>query len=249
MDVSTWSENGYLRVEQFFDEGEVEDLSRWVSEVERSADGAGPTWHHREETDQGVRLSRSENFVPYHEGLRTLLTSGRVTAALAELFGEEPVLYKEKINYKYPGGGGYAAHQDAPAYSHVRHHITCLIPIDAATEESGCLWFAPGLHRRGLLDVDNRGCLPDAVSRSLQWVPAPAAAGDILFFSSLAPHWSGPNRTAAPRRVLYVTYNALSDGDWRTRYYTDKQRVLDRPDAREAGRISTIGHFQGKTIP
>ena len=39
--------------------------------------------------------------------------TGRVIEAVGELLGEPAVLYKEKINYKYPGGGGYAAHQEA----------------------------------------------------------------------------------------------------------------------------------------
>ncbi len=30
--------------------------------------------------------------------------------------------------------------------------------------------------------------------------------------------------TAAPRRVLYVTYNRLSEGDHRQRYYADKRK-------------------------
>ena len=31
-----------------------------------------------------------------------------------------------------------------------------------------------------------------------------------------------PNLTAAPRRVLYLTYNLASHGDHRARYYADK---------------------------
>ena len=52
---------------------------------------------------------------------------------LAQLFGEAAVVMKEKLNYKHPGGGGYAPHQDFAAYDFGSTHITCAIAIDAAT--------------------------------------------------------------------------------------------------------------------
>ena len=45
-------------------------------------------------------LCRVENFIPYHDGLRALLTDGDVMRILHELMGEAPVLFKEKINAK-----------------------------------------------------------------------------------------------------------------------------------------------------
>ena len=102
---------------------------------------------------------RSENFVPYHTNMKAIVTTGKVLDVVSELMTEPAVLYKEKINYKYPGGGGYAAHQDAPAYEFVNFHITCLISVDPATSESGCLYFAPGMHQEGFIALDEKGCV------------------------------------------------------------------------------------------
>jgi len=54
--------------------------------------------------------------------------------------------------------------------------------------------------------------------------PVQTDPGDVIFFDSFVPHASGPNRTAAPRRVLYVTYSRACDGDHRARYFADKRR-------------------------
>jgi hypothetical protein len=54
--------------------------------------------------------------------------------------------------------------------------------------------------------------------------PVPTQPGDVVFFDSYTPHASGPNLTAEPRRVLYITYNRLSAGDLRARYYADKRK-------------------------
>ena len=60
------------------------------------------------------RLSRLEAFYDHHEGLKKVI-EGKVGKAVGDLIEEEAVIYKEKINFKYPGGTGYTAHQDGPA--------------------------------------------------------------------------------------------------------------------------------------
>ena len=57
-------------------------------------------------------------------------------------------------------------------------------------------------------------------------------AGEAQFFSSYAPHFSSPNTTGQPRRSLYLTYNALSEGDLHG----------------GSPAISKIGHFRGKAV-
>lgn len=239
-----WQDNGYLKIPGFFSAEEVAALQTWVSEISGWEPSADRWMHHYESTPDGPRLSRSENFVPYHAGLKNVVTGGKVLAVLSELIGEPAVLYKEKINYKASGGGGYAAHQDAPAYAFVDFHITCLISVDAATPESGCLYFAAGRHREGLIAPDEKGCIDPAAAARMAWVAAPTEPGDILLFGSYIPHKSPPNLSNRSRRILYLTYNASSEGDWRERYYADKRLAFS---GRE-GQISKIAHFQGKIV-
>ena len=85
----------------------------------------------------------------------------------------------------------------------------------------------------------------------MEWVEVPTEPGDILLFGSYIPHKSGTNRSNQPRRIIYVTYNALSEGDWRERYYEDKRQAFSeyrKGNSAEAGQISKIGHFQGRTV-
>jgi ectoine hydroxylase-related dioxygenase (phytanoyl-CoA dioxygenase family) len=64
--------------------------------------------------------------------------------------------------------------------------------------------------------------------------------GDVIFFDSFVPHASGPNRTAASRRILYVTYSRAGEGDHRTRYFADKRRDFPPDIEREPGRTYTF---------
>lgn len=156
---------------------------------------------------------------------------------LNELCGEPFVLFKEKVNYKLPGGGGFQAHQDAPAFTSFgqKKHVTLMVAIDAMTKDNGCLEAVKGKHLEGILPERNGGIDPDIVQQ-LEWTPLECEAGSILIFDSYVPHRSGPNRTTTSRRALYLTFNAVSDGGFlRDKYYEEKTRLFPPPSLRTPG--------------
>jgi 2-aminoethylphosphonate dioxygenase len=58
----------------------------------------------------------------------------------------------------------------------------------------------------------------------------------MIFFDSFTPHGSKANFTDKPRRLLFVTYNRLSEGDTRERYYEDKRKNYPQDCEREQGK-------------
>ena len=220
-------------------------LSEWVDEVSAWPDDGGEWLQHREATEAGAVLCRSENFVPFHVGLRTLLTRGPLLALASSLLGEPAVLYKEKINHKAPGGGGFAPHQDAPAYRFVDVHVSCMIAVDDADLDNGCLEVVAGAHH-DLLPTDDAGCIRPDVAASLDWQAVEVQAGQVLWFHSRTPHRSAENRSVRPRRALYPTYNAAAEGDLRAAYYRQKRTELATSVG--AAPISLIGDFQGTVV-
>ena len=243
---------GFLSISDFLDSRELENVRSWIDEIASWADSPQTKGHHHfEQTAEGERvLARSENIIPFHDGIRELLTNGKVIQAISELFGEPAVLFKEKINYKLPGGAGFAPHQDVTAYKYGTVHITCLIAVDDSNEDNGCLWFAAGHHQAGILEEDNDGCLPAEFAKTLEWQSTPVSAGGAVFFDSFAPHKSEANRSQTPRRAMYVTYTKLSEGDFRQQYYEDRQKRIEafEKDNPDSARISTIGHFRGDIV-
>jgi ectoine hydroxylase-related dioxygenase (phytanoyl-CoA dioxygenase family) len=223
-------------------------LRGWVDDVAAWPVAAGEWLQYREMTNDGPRLCRSENFVPFHPQLRELLTAGAMPAVASALLGEPAVLYKEKINYKLPGGAGYAPHQDAPAYRFVETHVSCMVAVDDATVGNGCLEVVSGAHDR-VLPMDDAGCVRADVAAELEWAPVPVEAGSTLWFHSRTPHRSGPNLSSVPRRALYPTYNARSEGDLRDDYYRQKlEEFASAGDAGDRVQVSLIGDFQGRPV-
>src|SRR5213079_933836 len=119
-----WARNGWLWLRGFLGAAEVQDLRRWTDEIATwpEVPGRWMRYYERRAGDPRARmLARIENFVPYHSGLAGVVTSPRLMDLLAALCGEPVVLFKDKVNFKLPGGAGFSPHQDAPAYVDGQH--------------------------------------------------------------------------------------------------------------------------------
>lgn len=225
--VGQFHRDGYLLVRGMYNPEEVAQISRWTDELAASPETPGRDWKYFEESrgDKQRILCRIENFVPYHEGFSQLITQKRMQQAVGELFGEPAVLFKDKINFKLPGGDGFKAHQDVQAGwdAYAPLHITAMIAIDETNEANGSLEMIPGLHRQGLLG-EQWAPLEDEHTGHRPYQAVHCQPGDAVFFDSFAPHRSSPNRTDKARRVLYITYNSAAHGDHRAQYFADKHK-------------------------
>ena len=183
----------------------------------------------------GERLvQRIENFCPYHPGFDALVRGGRLQAAVEQLLGGPVCLFKEKINFKMPGGAGFEPHQDQQAgwSTYAPMFVTALVSIDRADTTNGCLEMADAPRFAGLIGEEWKPLTP-ADMAAFALIPVETKPGDVLFFDSYAPHGSAPNATDQPRRILYLTYNPASSGDHRHQYFADK-RANFPPDVERA---------------
>jgi hypothetical protein len=232
--------HGYVWLRGFFTSGETDELRRWTDEIAGwpETPGRWMRYYERPAGDPGAKmLARIENFFPYHAGLAALFSSARVMDALADCCGEPVVLFKDKINFKLSGGAGFAPHQDAPAYVDfgVGHHLTLMAPADAFTEDNGCLEVSRWDSRHETLPQNPDGTLRDGVMERWRIDRLLAKPGDAIVFDAWVPHRSGPNRSRAPRRSYYLTFNPASAGDHRAEYYARKRECFPPEYEREPG--------------
>jgi 2-aminoethylphosphonate dioxygenase len=209
----------------------------WTEELVAAPEAPGRHWVYREDSlaEPGRRvIQRIENFCPFHGEFEQLVQHGALPRWTGALLGGPAVLFKDKINFKLPGGGGFKAHQDQQAgwSAYAPLFVTAMVTLDRATIENGCLEIEAGRHRQGLIGEEWK---PLDESR-LNMVSVPTEPGDVIFFDSYAPHASKPNLTDKPRRVLYVTYNPATAGDHRARYFADKHMAFPPDIEREAGK-------------
>jgi ectoine hydroxylase-related dioxygenase (phytanoyl-CoA dioxygenase family) len=200
---------GFCVLEQVIAPAEVaalaSEIDPWEEKVERVLQGVPDK---KLFIARGGEITFTTHLVLRSKRLRDFCASALFQDLAHDLVGPDVRLYWDQAVYKKPGTEkDFPWHQDN-GYTFVepQQYLTCWIPLTDATLDNGCPWVVPGLHRRGTLahwmtDTGWR-CLdeaPDAIA-------CPVRAGDVLVFSSLTPHRTGPNRTDAVRKAYIVQY-------------------------------------------
>tara|TARA_B100001121_G_scaffold305651_1_gene323518 strand:+ start:107 stop:1441 length:1335 start_codon:yes stop_codon:yes gene_type:complete len=240
-----FKEYGYLVIQNQLTYKIKHELKKHIQDIERDSLKRIPNYIHKFEYDKNMQkqLCRTEDIIK-HKEMKNFLTEGLLPETISQLFENEAILYKEKINYKYPNTGLYRSHQDITAYPNSKNHITALINLGQTNSENGSIEFSPLImnnldkntiikHKNGVI------CEPE----KLKWTnPLETNYGDIILFNSYIPHRSSINISNLPRKALYITYNDISEGDLRKEYYEMKKEKLD------SNKISLIDHYEGNII-
>ncbi|NGX50440.1 MAG: hypothetical protein K1060chlam2_00286 [Chlamydiae bacterium] len=258
--VTTWQEQrdsfnkkGYLWIKNFYSEQQLLLLQSWADEIHTDAQNILALPSNQKipgllivvpEASDPSQVCRTEDMLSLYPDLHHFV-QGTVSSFLTRLFGEPYVLFKDKLNFKWPGGGAFTPHQDFPAYENFspRSHVTAMVCIDRASLENGCLqvaeeWWKPLAHddaidreeleaRRAILPYIiggvNHGSIEPEYSEKFTWFPLETSPGDLVIFTSFIPHYSEPNRSSSPRRAMLFTLNKLTEGDHRGAYYHAKR--------------------------
>lgn len=173
-------------------------------------------WRHGNEKKVLHKISR---FIEKSAVFKTLATADELLNPIREVFGEDPCLCTDKINFKLSGGRGFYPHQDMSGVwsKYVSHFLTAFIALDASDADNGCLQVAKGRHKEGMFGPFMKP-MEEAHVNTMHFTNVPQQPGDVLFFDGYLPHQSAPNRTAHSRRVLLLTYTRSSDGDLRVSF-------------------------------
>jgi ectoine hydroxylase-related dioxygenase (phytanoyl-CoA dioxygenase family) len=235
--VASFDKSGWTVAEGLFSAADIQAISDWTDELEARTEVVGGHWMYRQPSllDPSKKvIQRIENFCPTHADYAALANSSRLSEAMTQLLGEPSRLFKEKINFKEPGGAGFKLHQDQQAGwgRYAPLFVTAMVCIDPSTVENGCLELAADLPRVTRLIGEEWRPL-DEQETGLTMIKLPMKPGDAIFFDSFAPHSSQDNLSSSRRRALFFTYNGASHGDVRQLYHDDK-RAACPPDIERA---------------
>ncbi len=251
--IKKYQNDGFLLIKNFFSEDELETINKSIVKFSKNKPNdweLGKEMAYYEtsstngelENETGTKnenkriLCRIEKYVDYHQEFQKLAYSGRILSVLEDLMGGPCILFKDKINFKLPNGGGFRPHQDVQARwdDFVKYTMSVMVSTDQSTPENGCLEVAPGQHKRGLIGKYDRA-LERKDLKGMKFEKVPTEIGDVLFFDHFTPHQSKPNKSNKPRSNIYLTYNLLSDGDHRNEYLDRKRRELPPDNERYEG--------------
>lgn len=229
-------ERGYLLLSGALDAHAIDAVRAWTGEVLGWPEQSGRQWVYREHSriDGASIVSRVECVAPFHPGFRAL---AQALAPLAgAMLGEPAVLFKEKIQCKFPGADGFTPHQDSQAGwdRYAPLFVTAMVSIDDCDASNGCIEMGVGQFERSLRQSWEP--LREDQLAGIRFDHVPTRAGDVLLFDSLVPHRSEPNLSDRTRWVYYATYNAASQGDHWDAYHAHKHASYPPDIDRQAGR-------------
>lgn len=210
--IDGFNRDGFLKLETAFGAGELDEVETVIDPIE--AEYAELL---RQQADQRIRISMLDtisfttHIVKRSPVLQRFARHPVFTGLCYDLLGERVRLYWDQSVYKKSSKPKeFPWHQDnGYTFIEPQQYLTCWVPLNDVDEMNGCPWIAPGLHRRGTLrhwttDIGMK-CLeevPDAV-------PVPAKRGDVVVFSSLSPHRTGPNLRQGTVRKAYILQYAI----------------------------------------
>ncbi|WP_299570864.1 phytanoyl-CoA dioxygenase family protein [uncultured Shewanella sp.] len=217
--IAEFEKKGFLIIKSYYNTEEVTRLQQTTFNDESLYDRA---W---DKKDAQGAVSKVCLWQQTSDDFYSMFSRGRRLVDVCEtLIGEEVYHTSTKIMMKEPFvGGAWEWHQDF-GYWHRDNYmlypkcISCMIAINQATQENGCLQVLEGSHHLGRLDHnktgDQKGAAIEFVEQAMQYhslVNVELAPGDVLFFHCNLLHKSNQNRSSAPRWSMISAYNAVSN--------------------------------------
>jgi hypothetical protein len=237
--------DGFLVVRKVFPPERIDELGREAERIRARTeliDQNNIRCRWQDDVDGVCRFDCFDPVIDLSEACERAARDPRLVATIGALYGEPACLFKDKLIFKAPGTTGYKLHQDYISWkSFPTTFLTAIIAIDAADADNGATEVFPGYHRQGCLTArdGNYHQLPDDSVDLATGVVLELAPGDVAIFSGYTPHRSAANRSSQWRRLLYLSYNALSDGGERREQHYAEFRTWLQDRYAEYGRTGT----------
>jgi ectoine hydroxylase-related dioxygenase (phytanoyl-CoA dioxygenase family) len=218
--LSGYGENGYLLVEDLVPMERVVALRERVREYThggRRCDVLRFQVEPRVERGEmvvenpGDGIRKIDSLVQGDDLFRELALVPRIVGIIADIVGPDIKMFRNSLMLKPPEVGSPKGwHQDSPYWPIEPMDLcSCWFPLDDATLENGCMMVVAGGHKRGPLphvNVTDDYVIADGTLDTSAAVAVPMRAGGGLFFHSLVPHYTAPNRSRAWRRAMVLSY-------------------------------------------
>jgi phytanoyl-CoA hydroxylase len=205
----SYDEQGFLVLEDVFDDQELAELDRALAPGDRLV---------RDLLEQlpGGRLSvagtDTQVVAPNQvAGSETLLGFCRhpvLTDLCLDLIGPDVRLYWEQSVFKQPHSAEPVLWHQDNGYTYVepQSYLTCWIALTDATTDNGCISVVPGVHTGGTLRHRTTPIGEECWGDWDRAVDVPVRAGSVVAFSSLTPHATRRNLTDRVRKAYIVQY-------------------------------------------
>lgn len=191
-------------------------------------------------------IRRIEKIYDHLGQSKKILNSKKIKDILKIYEGTRMSLFKDKLNFKYPGSEGFLPHVDGHFYwidnkkkikngwkEYANNFCSIVIPLEKMSKHNGCLQLAKknDLNKIGtnfneiLQNIKFK--TPNIKKKYLKkfnFFPIEMEIGDICIFNWKCAHYSKKNKSKNSRMIFYITYSSKNKfQNLRKKYYKDKE--------------------------
>jgi ectoine hydroxylase-related dioxygenase (phytanoyl-CoA dioxygenase family) len=202
--AAEYEQQGYTVVRGLLTKAEA---ARFLMEVERCA-----TLDSQKAALNGNGIGFTGEIFLHSDYVRSILSRADVIKLVSSVAGGDLWISMDQAVTKNPGAGVFRWHQDN-GYNQLKcEHFQLWIALTETRKQNGALKLIPGSHKRGLLPHAYKGVGQMEVDGEIgEHVTIDADAGDVILFSSLMLHCTGPNEAKTARVAYVAEYMKLSD--------------------------------------
>jgi 2-aminoethylphosphonate dioxygenase len=222
---TSFERDGFVLLDKYLTDEESKLLGVFADRAYNLDEVKDSYMKYYEKSSNGDRiLARFENFRGLDSAFTELLDT-KLVGCVEDILGKKVNLFKDKMNWKLPGGGAFKAHQDHMAWSDFppKYYVTLALFVDKCTKENGCLEMVRGKNNEGIYDGEN-GTIGKKWEDEFNWEAQYTDIRDVVLFDSFVPHRSGPNISDGSRRIIYLTFNLADEGNYYEEYFIKKRK-------------------------
>ncbi|MDX2037211.1 MAG: phytanoyl-CoA dioxygenase family protein [Isosphaeraceae bacterium] len=239
--VETFRRDGYIVVPELLDHEEIDLLGRIAH-----ADHALRTRAVARRDGEGGEIRLEVRNDLGDDVYSAVVRAEKIVRRMESLLGGEIYHYHHKMILKDARvGGAWEWHQDYGYwYSNgclFPHMGSCLIAVDRATRENGCLQVLAGSHEMGRIDHgpigDQTGADPERVAAAIERLPlvhVELEPGSAVMFHANTLHRSDANHSSHPRWAFICCYNRASNDPYKDSKHPRYSPLEVWPDERIA---------------
>jgi ectoine hydroxylase len=221
--IAAFDDDGFFIVKGLLDPKET-DLLRDIARADAQMVAGAAT---RADGEGGAVKVSVENELGANDIYSAIVRSRRIIETMELLLCDEVYHYHHKMVLKEPKtGGAWAWHQDYGYWYDngclFPYLASCMIAVDRATKENGCLQVLRASHHLGRLNHvkigDQTGADPERVAvavERLETVPCELEPGSAVFFHCNLLHRSDQNKSDDPRWAFIACYNTKQNDPYK----------------------------------
>ena len=151
--ILDYEKNGWVIVKNFFKKKEIEEIKKQI--LKKVSSTKQNKNFYFEKISNRQKLRRIECISDFSVVSKKIIYSDKILRLIQEIKKKRFDLFKDKLNFKYPGGRGYLPHIDGHFFwkdknnktqngwkKYANDFINLVIPLEKSDKKNGCLYLA-----------------------------------------------------------------------------------------------------------